>query len=92
MNYYFNFSDQIISDNVRSLERDLKNKNSTSQSNKYFNIKNLDAKVKDYDPYLALNGGKDGLTAFRIIINSIKKNNILDFFIILLHKFNNLVI
>lgn len=44
LNYYFNFSDQIISDNVRSLERDLKNKNSTSQSNKYFNIKNLDAK------------------------------------------------
>jgi len=36
-------------------------------------IKNLDAKVKDYDPYLALNGGKDGLTAFRVIINSIKK-------------------
>lgn len=44
LNYYFNFSDQIISDNVRSLERDLENKNSTSQSNKYFNIKNLDAK------------------------------------------------
>ena len=36
-------------------------------------IKNLDVKVKDYDPYIALNGGKDGLTAFRIITNSIKK-------------------
>jgi len=44
LNYYFNFSDQIISDNVRSLEQDLKNKNSASRSNKYFNIKNLDAK------------------------------------------------
>ena len=43
VNYYFNFSDQIISDNVRSLE-DLENKNTYSQSNKYFNIKNLDAK------------------------------------------------
>ena len=36
-------------------------------------IKNLDVKVKDYDPYIALNGGKDGLTAFRIITDSIKK-------------------
>ena len=44
VNYYFNFSEQIISDNVRSLKKDLENKNSYSQSNKYFNIKNLDAK------------------------------------------------
>ena len=44
VNYYFNFSDQIISDNVRSLKEDLENKNTYSQSNKYFNIKNLDAK------------------------------------------------
>ena len=44
VNYYFNFSDQIISDNVRSLKKDLENKNTYSQSNKYFNIKNLDAK------------------------------------------------
>ena len=36
-------------------------------------IKNLDVKVKNYDPYIALNGGKDGLTAFRIITDSIKK-------------------
>ena len=44
VNYYFNFSDQIISDNVRSLEQELKNKTSYSNSNKYFNIKNLNAK------------------------------------------------
>ena len=44
VNYYFNFSDQIISDNVRSLKEDLENKNTYSQSNKYFNIKNLDVK------------------------------------------------
>ncbi len=44
LNYYFNFSEQIISDNVRSLEKDLENNTSQSQSNKYFNIKNLDAK------------------------------------------------
>ena len=44
VNYYFNFSEQIISDNVRSLKEDLENKNIYSQSNKYFNIKNLDAK------------------------------------------------
>mgnify|MGYP001266517931 CR=1 FL=1 len=44
INYYFNFSDQIISDNVRSLEQELKNKTSYSDSNKYFNIKNLNAK------------------------------------------------
>ena len=44
VNYYFNFSEKIISDNVRSLKEDLENKNTYSQSNKYFNIKNLDAK------------------------------------------------
>ena len=44
VNYFFNFSEQIISDNVRSLKEDLENKNTYSQSNKYFNIKNLDAK------------------------------------------------
>ena len=44
LNYYFNFTDQIVSDNVRSLEKDLKNKNYSSQSDKYFNITNLDAK------------------------------------------------
>ena len=44
LNYYFNFTDQIVSDNVRSLEKDLKNKNHSSQSDKYFNITNLDAK------------------------------------------------
>ena len=44
VNYYFNFSDQIISDNVRSLKKDLENKNTYSRSHKYFNIKNLDAK------------------------------------------------
>jgi len=44
VNYFFNFSEQIISDNVRSLKEDLENKNTYSKSNKYFNIKNLDAK------------------------------------------------
>ena len=44
LNYYFNFSEQIISDNLRSLKKDLENNTSQSQSNKYFNIKNLDAK------------------------------------------------
>ncbi len=42
--YYFRFADQIIDDNVRSLKKDLENKTSYSDSNKYFNIKNLDAK------------------------------------------------
>ena len=44
LNYYFNFSEQIISDNLRSLKKDLENNTSQSHSNKYFNIKNLDAK------------------------------------------------
>ena len=44
INYYFNFSEQIISDNVRSLEQELRNKTSYSNSNKYFNIKSLNAK------------------------------------------------
>ena len=44
VNYYFRFADQIIDDNVRSLKKDLENKTSYSDSNKFFNIKNLDAK------------------------------------------------
>ena len=44
INYYFNYSDQIISDNVRSLGQEIKKKSADTQSNKYFNIKNLDAK------------------------------------------------
>ena len=55
VNYYFNFSDQIISDNVRSLKEDLENKNTYSRSNKYFNIKNLDAKnisLSAFSPHL----------------------------------------
>ena len=44
VNYYFNFSNQIISDNVKSLKRELKKKGSASSSNKYFNIKKLRAK------------------------------------------------
>ncbi len=44
VNYYFKFADQIIDDNIRSLKKDLKNKNTYSDSSKYFNIKNLDAK------------------------------------------------
>ena len=44
VNYYFNFSKKKISDNVKSLKRELKKKGSSSSSNKYFNIKNLKAK------------------------------------------------
>ena len=44
VNYYFNFTEQIISDNVRLLKQDLENKTTYSNSNKYFNIKNLNAK------------------------------------------------
>jgi len=44
VNYYFNFAEKIISDNVRSLKQDMENKNTYSDSNKFFNIKNLDVK------------------------------------------------
>lgn len=41
-------------------------------------IKNLKKEVKDYDPLIALDGGKDGLDAYKLIIpklrNLIKKN------------------
>ena len=32
----------------------------------------LDKEVKNYDPYIALNGGKDGLDAFKCIIPKLK--------------------
>ena len=35
-------------------------------------IKNLQKEVKNYDPYIALNGGKDGLDAFKCIIPKLK--------------------
>ena len=44
LNYYFNFSDQKINDNLKSLQKDLKYENTNSESNKYFNIRNLEAK------------------------------------------------
>ena len=44
LNYYFKFSDRITSDNLRNLQQDLEFKNTDSQSNKYFNIKNLDVR------------------------------------------------
>ena len=44
VNYYFNYDGLKILDNVRSFQKDLGNKTSNSHSNKYFNIKNLDAK------------------------------------------------
>ena len=41
-------------------------------------IKNLQKEVREYDPFIALNGGKDGLNAYRLIIpklrNILKKN------------------
>ena len=44
LNYYFNLSDQKINDNLKSLQKDLKYENTNSESNKYFNIRNLEAK------------------------------------------------
>ena len=44
VNYYFNYDGLKILDNVRSFQKDLGDKTSSSHSNKYFNIKNLDAK------------------------------------------------
>ena len=44
LNYYFNFSDQKINDNLKSLQKDIKYENTNSESNKYFNIRNLEAK------------------------------------------------
>ena len=44
LNYHFNFSDQKINDNLKSLQKDLKYENTNSESNKYFNIRNLEAK------------------------------------------------
>ena len=41
-------------------------------------IKKLQKEVKEYDPFIALNGGKDGLNAYKLIIpklrNILKKN------------------
>ena len=41
-------------------------------------IKNLQKEVREYDPFIALNGGKDGLNAYKLIIpklrNILKKN------------------
>ncbi len=44
VNYYFNYDGLKILDNVRSFQKDLGIKTSNSNSNKYFNIENLDAK------------------------------------------------
>ena len=44
LNYYFNIAYTLVSDNVRSLEKTLKNGGSKSTSNKYFNINKLNAK------------------------------------------------
>ena len=44
LNYYFKFAGRITSDNLRNLQQDLEFKNTDSQSSKFFNIKNLDAK------------------------------------------------
>ncbi len=44
LNYYFKFAGRITSDNLRNLQQDLEFKNPDSQSSKFFNIKNLDAK------------------------------------------------
>ena len=40
----FNYAEQKVIDNIRSLQQDLTFKTSSSESNKYFNIQNLDAK------------------------------------------------
>ena len=44
VNYYFDFVNQSIIDNIRPLQKELSNKTSVSKSNKFFNIENLDAK------------------------------------------------
>ena len=44
LNYYFNIKYTLVTDNVRSLEKTLKNGGSKSTSNKYFNINKLNAK------------------------------------------------
>ena len=44
VNYYFDYAEQRIMDNVRSLQDDLTYRTSSSKSNKYFNIQNLDVK------------------------------------------------
>jgi len=44
VNYYFNYAEQKVIDNIRSLQQDLNFKTSSSESNKYFNIQNLYAK------------------------------------------------
>ena len=44
LNYYFKFAERVTSDNLRNLQQDLEFKNTNSQSSKFFNIKNLDAK------------------------------------------------
>ena len=46
-------------------------------------IENLDKEVKDYDPIRSLDGGNDGLTAYKRIINDIRnigKKNLLVLF------------
>ena len=37
------------------------------------NIKTLKKEVKKYDPFIALNGGKDGLDAYRSILPNLGK-------------------
>ena len=44
LNYYFNIEYTMVNDNVRSLEETLKSGSGKSTSNKYFNIKKLNAK------------------------------------------------
>ena len=44
LNYYFNVTYTLVTDNVRSLEKTLKNEGSKSTSNKYFNINKLNTK------------------------------------------------
>ena len=35
-------------------------------------IKNLQKEVREYDPFIALNGGKDGLNAYKLIIPKLR--------------------
>ena len=45
VNYYFDFTDQQINDNLMSLQKDLKYENTNSESSKYFNIENLRQRI-----------------------------------------------
>ena len=89
LNYFFNFKDAKINDNVRSLKKTLKEGSGKSSSNKYFNIEKLtvqninltvnspELKIKDK---ISLNN-----LEFKNVGNTQKSNNYKD----IIHDFAN---